>query len=208
MIEPIVFFRFYSDARKKDFLKLHLDNKGELTTIHVRFTRPHTDTRDTTYCAPHSDLKILETLLPEDVRVETVTEAEVSETMGVMIYRPGMTMPEPPESMKEASLLVMNPYFQDARLIRKAEQEVRSFRKRLVEREIAVHLKVGASVNSNAYRAFGKDLFNVFERLFFPLSVRELKGNNLIIAFEGADPKSPAFFPELLAFPKPQKNPA
>ena len=197
MIEPIVFFRLFSDHRKKDHLSLKLDYKGTFVSKSLRLTRDNSDIRETVYCTPFSDVKILKDMLPEDVKLIEITESEIQSQVGFTIYRPGMDMQDPPEGLSEARILVLNPFFQEQRFIRKAEQEIRSFRVRLAEKGIAVHLLLAASVNNNSFRAFGKESFDTFEKIFFPLTINEIMKNNLILSFEGADPKSPGFFPEL-----------
>lgn len=196
MIDPIVFFELLGEDRLSVKIKLTGKESSGFMEILVRSPAKTGDQRwpGAVYCVPYRDYEVIQKLLPEDVTMQEIPKADIESLFGVRIFTPEMDLPEPPD-VEAVNILAMDLFQGHPKVMRKAEKELRGLRMGLLKKEIACTLSVACSVNSSVFHAYNKSHFENFERMLFPLSIRQLKRNNLLISMEGASSKKSAIWP-------------
>jgi len=196
MIEPIIFFDLVSADRKS--VSIRLTGKAGPGRVEM-LTRSESGINairspGKIYCAPFRDFEVIKSILPSDVLLSEIPRKEIEDQYGIRVFTPEMDLPEPPE-LKAVNILALDLFQGHPKVMRKAEKELRALRLGLLKKKVPCTLSVACSVNSATYQAYHMSHFECFERQPFPLSITQLKRNNLLISMEGASAKMSAIWP-------------
>jgi hypothetical protein len=203
MIDPIVFFKIVDVNGVKKSIRISLMDGEENKPVSFIVASAETMSSASVYCCPYRDLKVLEKIVPIDIRIELVDRKIIEDEFGVSLLTPNTEIPEPP-NVDRIKILTLDLFQGHDIVMRKAEKEIRELRISLLRRSIASTITMACSVNSATYQANKKTHFEAFDRRLFPVSLDEIKGYNLIISMEGADEKASSIWPNLKSFKVPK----
>lgn len=154
----------------------------------------------TSFIAPKRELDVLLDMLPEDTGVhihDGENHPQYQADNQIRPYSDSIAPFKRAVEKKHISILVLDPFVFDRKIMSLIEYQVRVLRVLLAQKNIACTFHKAYGVNSANYQSYKSEAFAVFEGSRFPLPVFELNKFDIVLNFEGVlenmDTKTPFF---------------